>query len=86
VIVNLGGDVAWSSLDRYTQRGLEARAVRIRPLPVKQPGAQPAGEQVKSGQHQNDGGPGRKVDPVGQDQAAIAAQNRYVLCKLCVAF
>ena len=75
-----GWSCAWSSLARSTHRGHKARAVRIRPLTVVQPGAQPAGEEVEHGQHQDDGGPGRKVDGVGQDQASHrGTESQYIM-------
>jgi hypothetical protein len=80
VIANLGGEVAWSRLAQYPQRGHAARAVGIQPLPVVQPGAQPAGEEVENGQHQDDGSPGRKVDAVGQDQASHrGTESQYIM-------
>ena len=44
------------------------------------PGAQPAGEEVEKSQDQDDGGPGRKVDGVGQDQAPHrGTESQYIM-------
>jgi hypothetical protein len=78
VITNPGRDVAWASIDH--SGGHEARAVRIELLTVVQPGAQAAGEEVEPGQHQDDGGPGRKVYGVGQDQAPHrGTESQYIM-------